>query len=160
MKHNKKTNAVRILDGLGIKYRIAEYEVDENHLDAVTVAAKTGMPSGQVFKTLVARGDRTGVIMAVISGDAELDLKALARASGNKSVAMVHLKEVLPLTWYIRGGCSPLGAKKDYPVYLDESSGKFEEIAVSAGQRGMQLILSPEDLKRAANAAVAPISRA
>ncbi len=159
MKQNKKTNAARILDGLGINYRIMEYEVDEAHLDALSVAAKTGLPADQVFKTLVVKGDKTGIIMAVIPGNGELDLKALAKTSGNKSAALVPLKEVLPLTGYVRGGCSPLAARKNYPVYLDASCQKWQEIAVSAGQRGMQLILAPEDLKRAAKAVIAAISR-
>ena len=112
MKHNKKTNAARRLDELKIEYRIMEYPVDEEHLDAVHVAAEVGMPASQVFKTLVVRGDKNGIMFAVIPGDGELDLKALARASGNKRAELVHLKEVLPLTGYIRGGCSPLGAKR------------------------------------------------
>ena len=112
MKHNKKTNAARRLDELKIEYRIMEYPVDEEHLDAVHVAAEVGMPAAQVFKTLVVRGDKNGIMFAVIPGDGELDLKALARASGNKRAELVHLKEVLPLTGYIRGGCSPLGAKR------------------------------------------------
>lgn len=107
MKHNKKTNAARRLDELKIEYRIMEYPVDEEHLDAVHVAAEVGMPASQVFKTLVVRGDKNGIMFAVIPGDGELDLKALARASGNKRAELVHLKEVLPLTGYIRGGCSP-----------------------------------------------------
>lgn len=154
MKHNKKTNAARKLDDLKITYRILEYEVDENNLDAVHVAASVGMPAGQVFKTLVVRGDKTGVLFAVIPGNEELDLKAVARVSKNKKAELVALKEVLPLTGYIRGGCSPLGAKKAYPVYLDQKSMEWEEIAISAGQRGMQLILNPNDLKNATNATV------
>ena len=143
MKHNKKTNAARRLDELKIEYRIMEYPVDEEHLDAVHVAAEVGMPASQVFKTLVVRGDKNGIMFAVIPGDGELDLKALARASGNKRAELVHLKEVLPLTGYIRGGCSPLGAKKNYPVYMDETSNNWPEIAISAGQRGMQIIAAP-----------------
>lgn len=119
MKHNKKTNAARKLDDLKINYRLVEYPVDEEHLDAVHVAAEVGMPAAQVFKTLCVRGDKNGVMFAVIPGDGELDLKALAKVSGNKRAELVHLKEVLPLTGYIRGGCSPLGAKKNYPVYMD-----------------------------------------
>lgn len=154
MKHNKKTNAARKLDDLKITYRILEYEVDENNLDAVHVANSVGMPPGQVFKTLVVRGDKTGVMFAVIPGNEELDLKALAKISKNKKAELVALKEVLPLTGYIRGGCSPLGAKKAYPVYLDQSCMNWAEIAVSAGQRGMQIILQPDDLKNATNATV------
>jgi Cys-tRNA(Pro)/Cys-tRNA(Cys) deacylase len=115
------------------------------------------MPVKQVFKTLVVRGDKTGVLFAVIPGDGELDLKALARISGNKRAELVHLKEVLPLTGYIRGGCSPLGAKKNYPVYLDQTSENWPHIAISAGQRGMQLILAPKDLQSATGATVAPL---
>lgn len=157
MKHNKKTNAARKLDELKINYRILEYTVDEEHLDAVHVAAEVGMPSNQVFKTLCVRGDKNGVMFAVIPGDRELDLKALARVSGNKRAELVALKEVLPLTGYIRGGCSPLGAKKNYPVYMDQTSNDWEEIAISAGQRGMQIIAAPQDLQKATNATVAPL---
>lgn len=157
MKPIKKTNAARILDDLKIEYRLVEYPVDEEHLDAVHVAKEVGMPPDQVFKTLCVRGDKTGVIFAVIPGDGELDLKALARVSKNKSCEMVHLKEVLPLTGYIRGGCSPLGAKKDYPVFIDETMILWDEIAISAGQRGMQIVANPEELARATKAIVAPL---
>jgi Cys-tRNA(Pro)/Cys-tRNA(Cys) deacylase len=117
------------------------------------------MPIERVYKTLVARGDKHGIVMAVIQGDLELDLKALAAASGNKRVEMVHLKEVFALTGYIRGGCSPLGAKKDYPVYLDERAQAQETIAISAGKRGEQIILKPDDLVSATAATVAQIAR-
>lgn len=157
MKNNKKTNACRILDDLKIAYRLKEYPVDEEHLDAVHVAQEVGLPPEQVFKTLCVRGDKTGVMFAVIPGSGELDLKALARASGNKRAELIHLKELLPLTGYIRGGCSPLGAKKNYPVYLDESSILWDEIAVSAGQRGLQLLLAPDALQQATQAVVAPL---
>ncbi len=157
MKNNKKTNAARILDELHIAYTLKEYPVDEEHLDAIHVAAEVGMPPEQVFKTLVVRGDKTGVVFAVIPGNGELDLKALARVSGNKRAELVHLKEVLPLTGYIRGGCSPLGAKKNYPVYLDETCVLWDEIAISAGQRGMQIIAQPDDLVRATGATVAAL---
>ena len=157
MKNNKKTNAARILDELHIAYTLKEYPVDEEHLDALHVAAEVGMPPEQVFKTLVVRGDKTGVVFAVIPGNGELDLKALARVSGNKRAELVHLKEVLPLTGYIRGGCSPLGAKKNYPVYLDETCVLWDEIAISAGQRGMQIIARPDDLVRATGAVVAAL---
>ena len=159
MKKLKKTNAARILDNLDISYEIKEYPVDLNDLSAVNVAAKVGMPVKMVFKTLVARGDKNGVLMACIPGDGELDLKALAAASGNKKVEMVHLKEVLGLTGYVRGGCSPLGAKKEYPVYLDESAQGWDTIAISAGRRGEQILLSPPDLVRAVHAQVAKLSR-
>ncbi len=157
MKHNKKTNAARILDDLHLTYTLKNYPVDEDHLDAVHVAASVNMPVEQVFKTLVIRGDKTGILFAVIPGNGELDLKALARLSHNKRTELVHLKEVLPLTGYIRGGCSPLGARKNYPVYLDSSSAKWPIIAISAGQRGMQLLLSPQDLITATHAESAPL---
>ena len=159
MKSTKKTNAARILDGLGIAYELKEYPVDLNDLSAVHVAASVGMPVEMVFKTLVARGDKNGVLMACIPGDAELDLKALAAVSGNKKVEMVHLKEVQGLTGYIRGGCSPLGAKKEYPVYLDESARQWETIAVSAGKRGEQILLAPMDLVQAVRAVTAALTK-
>ena len=155
MKKLKKTNAARILDNLKIDYEIATYEVDENDLSAVHVAETAGLDIETVFKTLVARGDKTGVIMAVIGGGEELNLKSLAKASGNKSVEMIALKELLPLTGYIRGGCSPLGTKKNYPVFLDAKATEHKKISISAGQRGMQIILSPQDLIKATNATVA-----
>ena len=158
-KKEAKTNAARILDTLGISYELKTYEVDESDLSAVHVAESVGMPIEMVYKTLVCRGDKNGVLMAVIPGGGELDLKALAAASGNKRVEMVHLKEVFGLTGYIRGGCSPLGAKKDYPVYLDASAEQQEVIAVSAGKRGEQIILKPADLITAAKATVAAVSR-
>jgi len=158
-KKEAKTNAARILDTLGISYELKTYEVDESDLSAVHVAESVGMPIEMVYKTLVCRGDKNGILMAVIPGGGELDLKALAAASGNKRVEMVHLKEVFGLTGYIRGGCSPLGAKKDYPVYLDDRAEKQEVIAISAGKRGEQIILKPADLVQAAKAAVAAISR-
>ena len=157
-KKLKKTNAARILDGLGIGYEIKTYEVDEDDLSAVHVAQVSGLDIKTIFKTLVARGDKTGIIMAVIGGGEELDLKALAKASGNKSVEMIALKELLPLTGYVRGGCSPLGAKKNYPVYLDSRALTLEKISISAGLRGMQIILSPQDLVRAVNATTAKIA--
>ena len=156
---NKKTNAARILDRLKISYEIKEYEVDLDDLSAVHVAEAAGMDVKMVFKTLVCRGDKNGVLMACIPGDGELDLKALAVVSGNKRVEMVALKEVLGLTGYIRGGCSPLGAKKNYPVYLDESSGNFDIIAISAGKRGEQILLNPDDLVTAVKATVAKLIR-
>ena len=158
-KKEAKTNAARILDTLGISYELKTYEVDESDLSAVHVAESVGMPIEMVYKTLVCRGDKNGVLMAVIPGGGELDLKALAAASGNKRVEMVHLKEVFGLTGYIRGGCSPLGAKKDYPVYLDASAEQQEVIAISAGKRGEQIILKPADLIKAAKATVAAVSR-
>ena len=153
----KKTNASRILDNMKIAYRLLEYEVDENNLDAVHVANSVGMPSAQVFKTLCVQGDKTGVIFACIPGNHELDLKALAKISGNKRAELVALKDVLPLTGYIRGGVSPLGAKKAYPVFLDLTANNWEEISISAGQRGLQIILAPADLQSATKANIAPL---
>ncbi|MEG0970126.1 MAG: Cys-tRNA(Pro) deacylase [Acidaminococcaceae bacterium] len=153
----KKTNAARILDEHKISYQLLAYAVDENKLDAVQVAKEVGLPAGHVFKTLCVRGDKTGLLFAVIPGDAELDLKALAKTSGNKKTELIHLKELLPLTGYIRGGCSPLGAKKDYPVYLAEQAHLWPQIAISAGQRGLQLLLSPKDLVLVTKAIVAAL---
>jgi Cys-tRNA(Pro)/Cys-tRNA(Cys) deacylase len=155
----KKTNAARILDNLGIPYELKEYPVDEEDLSAGHVARAVGLPEGRVFKTLVARGDRTGVLMAVVPGDRELDPKALAAVSGNKRVELVPLKEVQPLTGYLRGGCSPLGAKKPYPVFLDRRALDFPSISVSAGLRGLQLFLAGPDLVRAAGATLADLCR-
>lgn len=156
---SKKTNAARILDDLGIKYRLVEYTVDEDHLDAIHVASEVGMPPEQVFKTLCVHGDEIPVSFAVIPGNGELDLKALARVSGNKRCELVPLKELLHLTGYIRGGCSPLGAKKKYPVFLDETCILWDEIAVSGGQRGLQIVIKPDDLKAATKAVVAEIAK-
>jgi len=147
-----KTNAARILDREGIHYELREYPVDENDLSAPHVAEAVGMPPEQVFKTLVLRGDRTGVLLAAIPANAELNLKALATASGNKKVEMVALKEVLGLTGYIRGGVSPLGTKREYPLYLEETAGLWDTIAVSAGMRGCQMLLAPDDLVRVTGA--------
>jgi len=157
MKKIKKTNAARILDELHIGYELMTYPVDEEHLDAVHVAEEVGMPPEQVFKTLCVRGDKTGIVFAVIPGNGELDLKKLARVSSNKRCELVPLKELLPLTGYIRGGCSPLGAKKEYPVYMDESGLRYERIAISAGQRGMQIVAAPGDLVKATRAVAASL---
>ena len=142
-----------------IPYEIKEYEVDEADLSAVHFAQTAGIPIECVYKTIVCRGDKTGVLMAVIRGDLELDLKALAAVSGNKRTETVHLKELKDLTGYVRGGCSPLGAKKNYPVYLDERAAENDFIAVSAGIRGAQLWLKPQDLLRAADATLAKVAR-
>ena len=154
-----KTNAARLLDSLGIRYELREYDVDPEDLSAETVAAKVGMPPEQVFKTLVARGDRTGVLMAVVPGNGELDLKALARLSGDRKVETVPLKELQPLTGYIRGGVTALGGKKDYPVFVDETLELFDTVAVSAGVRGTQIVLAPADYLRLTQGKVGPISR-
>jgi Cys-tRNA(Pro)/Cys-tRNA(Cys) deacylase len=154
-----KTNAARLLDSLGISYELRDYEVDPEDLSAETVARKVGLPPEQVFKTLVARGDRTGVLLAVVPGDAELDLKALARASGDRKVDVVPLREVQPLTGYVRGGVTALAGKKDYPVFVDETVELFDVISISAGARGTQILLSPGDYLRATQGKIGAISK-
>ena len=154
-----KTNATRILDSLKIAYELREYEVDPDDLTAETVAAKIGFPPEQVFKTLVARGDRAGVCFAVIPGNAELDPKALARITGDRKVELVPLKEVQQLTGYIRGGVTAWGAKRDYPVFADETIELFDIISISAGLRGTQILIAPADYLRSLNATVAAIAR-
>jgi Cys-tRNA(Pro)/Cys-tRNA(Cys) deacylase len=153
----KKTNAVRILESQGVPYEALEYEVDSEDLSAPKVAQAIGLPPEQVFKTLVARGDRTGVILACLPGSAELNLKSLAKASGNKTVELAAVKEIQGLTGYIRGGVSPIGTKKAYPVYLDSSATRWATIAVSAGIRGFQVALAPLDLARVVGAVLAEI---
>jgi Cys-tRNA(Pro)/Cys-tRNA(Cys) deacylase len=154
-----KTNAVRLLDQHKIEYELREYEVDPDDLAAETVARKVGLPAEQVFKTLVARGDRNGVCLAVIPGNCELDPKALAHLTGDRRVEMVPLKEVQPLTGYIRGGVTALACKKDYPVYADETIELFDFVSISAGARGIQILLAPEDYIRITNARLGPIAR-
>jgi Cys-tRNA(Pro)/Cys-tRNA(Cys) deacylase len=154
-----KTNAARLLDALGIPYEIREYEVDPEDLAAESVARKVGLPPEQVFKTLVARGDKHGVCFAVVPGDQQLDLKALASLSGDKKIETVALKEVQPLTGYIRGGVTALAAKKAYPVFADETIELFDVISISSGARGAQLILSPADYLRATEAKVGAIAK-
>ena len=155
-----KTNAVRLLDRLAVKYELREYEVDPEDLAAETVAHKVGLPAEQVFKTLVARGDRNGVCFAVIPGNCELDPKALAHLTGDRRIEMVPLKEVQPLTGYIRGGVTALASKKDYPVYADETIELFDIVSVSAGVRGTQILLDPQDYIRAVKARIGEIARA
>ncbi len=155
----KKTNAARFLDSLKIDHKISEYEVDESDLSAESVAKKVGLPPEQIFKTLVARGDKTGVLMTCIPGNAELDLKAIASSSGNKKVEMVHVKEIQQLTGYIRGGVSPIGSKKSYPIFLDESAMDLPFISISAGQRGIQIFISPGDLIKALNMTLCKITK-
>jgi Cys-tRNA(Pro)/Cys-tRNA(Cys) deacylase len=150
----KKTNAARLLDAKSINYELAEYEVNENDLSAVSLAKKIGQDVEQIFKTLVLRGDKTGVFVCVVPGDTEVDLKKAAKASGNKNCAMVQQKELLGLTGYIRGGCSPLGMKKPYPIYIHETCQLFDQIYISAGQRGLQLKLNPKELIRVSGAVV------
>ena len=154
-----KTNAARLLDSHGIAYEVREYEVDPDDLAAESVARKVGMPPEQVFKTLVARGDKHGVCFAVVPGDQQLDLKALAHLSGDKKIDTVPLKEVQPLTGYIRGGVTALAAKKSYPVFADETIELFDVISISSGQRGAQLILAPGDYLRATAAHTGPIAK-
>lgn len=155
-----KTNAARLLDAMGIRYEIRGYEVDPDDLRAETVARKIGMPPEQVFKTLVVRGDRTGVCLAVVPGSTELDLKKLAVLTGDRRVETVPLKEVQPLTGYVRGGVTALGAKKDYPVVADETILLWERVSVSAGIRGAQLVMAPADYVAAVDARVGDITKA
>lgn len=154
----KKTNAARILDKEKVSYKLHRYEVDESDLSAENVANKIGWPLERVFKTLVARGDKTGVIVACLPGGDELSLKALANISGNKKVELVALKEVLPLTGYIRGGVSPIGLKKHYPIFIHESALKYETIIISAGARGYQIEIKPQDLHRITKASIGPLT--
>jgi Cys-tRNA(Pro)/Cys-tRNA(Cys) deacylase len=155
-----KTNAVRTLDQQKIAYRLIPYEVDESDLSGEAVARKIGLASERVFKTLAAKGDKTGVLLAVIATPQTLDLKALAAVSGNKSCELLPLKDVLPVTGYIRGGVSPIGTKKRFPVYLDEAARPFDEISISAGMRGLQVLLRPEDLARVTGATWSVVGRA
>jgi Cys-tRNA(Pro)/Cys-tRNA(Cys) deacylase len=154
-----KTNAVRLLDTLGIRYELRDYAVDPNDLDAEGVAIKIGLPPEQVFKTLVFRGDRNGVCLAVAPANTQVDEKALARLSGDRKVEIVSLKEVQPLTGYIRGGVTALAGKKSYPVYLDETAELFDVISVSAGVRGTQILLSPAGYLKAVQGVAGPITR-
>jgi Cys-tRNA(Pro)/Cys-tRNA(Cys) deacylase len=162
----EKTNAARLLDTLNITYELRAYEVDPEDLTAISVARKIGLPPEQVFKTLLSQtnssaGGRSAIdhLFAVIPGDAELDLKKLAHAAGAKKVDLASLKEVEPLTGYIRGGVTVMGARKPFPAYADETIELFDLISVSAGQRGLQLILSPADYLRAANATLADLTK-
>ena len=152
-----KTNVARLLDKAKVAYTLVPYEVDESDLSAPHVAEQLGEDINQVFKTLVLRGDKTGHLVCVIPGNAEVDLKKIAKVSGNKSCEMIHVKELLPLTGYIRGGCSPIGMKKHFPTYIHESAANYDYIYVSAGQRGLQVRLSPSDLLREARAEYADI---
>ena len=153
-----KTNAARLLDRAGIAYELVPYVVDEEHLAATHVAEQLGEPIEQVFKTLVLKGDRTGHLVCVVPGDHEVDLKAAARVSGNKWVELIPMKELLPTTGYIRGGCSPLGMKRRFPTYIHRTATDFPFIYISAGVRGLQLKLAPADLIRAVDAVAADIS--
>ena len=154
-----KTLAARVLDRWKVNYELREYTWSEDELDAVTVARKIGLPPEAVFKTLVARGDRTGVLMACVPANVELDLKKLATVSGNKKVELVSVKEIQSLTGYVRGGVSPIGAKKDYPLFIDESVQLVDAVSISAGARGLQMILAPDDLQRVTVAHLADLSK-
>jgi len=154
-----KTNAARILESLGIRYELREYAVDEEDLSAESVARKVGLPAEQVFKTLLCRGDRNGPLFAIVPAGAELDFKAAARMSADRSVEMVALREVQPLTGYVRGGVTVLGARKAFPAFADETIELFETISVSAGIRGTQILLAPADYLRATGAKVGPLTR-
>ncbi len=154
-----KTNGARVLENLGICFELREYEVDPDDLSAITVARKIGMPPEQVFKTLITTGGPGVYLFAVVPGDAELDFKKLARAAGVRKTEMVALKEVQALTGYIRGGVTVFGAKKAFPVFVDETAILFDKISVSAGTRGTQLILSPDDYIRAASAHTADLTK-
>lgn len=155
----QKTNAARLLDKAGIEYELIPYEVDENDLAAVHVARQLGEPVERVFKTLVLEGDRSGHFVCVVPGDSEIDLKAAAKVSGNKKCDLIHVKELLPLTGYIRGGCSPVGMKKPFPVYFHSTALDYDYIYVSAGVRGLQLKIAPYDIIGYTGAAVADIAR-
>ena len=159
MAKNKtdKTNAMRILDRNKVKYEVLTYTVDENDLSGEHAAAELGFDPDVVFKTLVLKGDRTGYIVACIPVAETLDLKALARASENKSVEMIHVKDLFGLTGYIRGGCSPIGMKKQFPTYIHSSAADLEKFVFSAGQRGMQIVATPEDIKNVIHAELCEI---
>jgi len=157
-KFMKKTNAVRLLDLLEISYQLLDYEVNTDDLAAENTAQKVGLPPEQVFKTLVAKGDRKGICFAVIPGNAHLNFKALAQLSGDRKIEMVSLKEVQPLTGYLRGGVTALASKKDYPVYVDETINLFEQITVSAGVRGTLILMAPKDYLQAIRGTIGAIA--
>lgn len=152
-----KTNVARLLDAAGINYELIEYSYTEEDLSAQHVAAELGEDIDTVFKTLVLRGDRNGCFVCVIPGNFEVDLKVAARISGNKSAEMLHMKELLPVTGYIRGGCSPIGMKKPFPTFIHESALLYEHIYISAGIRGMQIRIAPQDFISYINAGIYPI---
>ena len=153
----QKTNAARLLDAAGVAYALVPYQVDEEHLEASHVAEQLGEDLDRVFKTLVLRGDRGGLFVCVMPGSMEVDLKVAARISGNKSCAMIHVKELLPLTGYIRGGCSPIGMKKPLPTFIHESALLWDTLYVSAGVRGLQLCIAPEALIDFVGASLYPL---
>lgn len=154
---NHKTNAARILDREGIPYRLVGYEVDDEDLSAVHLAEQLGLDINRIFKTLVLRGDKSGHLVCVIPGGRELDLKKAAKASGNKSCAMIPVKDLQSVTGYIRGGCSPIGMKRRFPAYLHQTALAYPDIHVSAGLRGLQLVIAPEGLVKATGAEVADL---
>ncbi|WP_418462587.1 Cys-tRNA(Pro) deacylase [Frisingicoccus sp.] len=154
-----KTNAMRLLEQAGIAFRIETYEFDEEHLSGEHVASQVSLPADQIFKTLVVRGDKQGVMVFCIPVTMELDLKKAAKAAGDKKIEMTHVKELLGLTGYIRGGCSPVGMKKKYPTWIDETAMLYDEIAVSAGVRGAQIIINPEALKIFTEAVYADVTQ-
>jgi Cys-tRNA(Pro)/Cys-tRNA(Cys) deacylase len=154
-----KTNAARYLDSLGIRYELREYEVDPEEFSAIIVAEKIGLPPEQVFKTLLCATSDREHVFAIVPGNGELDFKKLARAAGARKVEMVSLKEVEPLTGYVRGGVTVFGAKKDFPAYVEETIELFDVISVSAGTRGVQLVLSPEDYLKASRASIAGLTK-
>lgn len=156
-KKLEKTNAARLLDRAGIGYELIPYTVDENDLAATHVAEELGEPIERVFKTLVLKGDRNGHFVCVIPGDREVDLKKAARLSGNKSAQMIPMKELLPTTGYIRGGCTPIGMKKRFPTFIHHTCETFDSIYISAGVRGLQLRVAPTDLVRYTEATVADL---
>lgn len=157
MQTIQKTNAARLLDTAGMEYSLVPYEVDEEHLDAGHVAAQLGEDIDQVFKTLVLRGDKSGLFVCVIPGSFEVDLKLAARISGNKNCEMLHVRELLPMTGYIRGGCSPIGMKKPLPTFIHESALLHDHIYISAGVRGLQIRIAPQDLIDFVGAGIYPI---
>lgn len=152
-----KTNAARLLDAAGIEYSLVEYTYTEDDLGAEHVASQLGEPIDQVFKTLVLKGDRNGEFVCVMPGNMEVDLKVAARISGNKSCDMLRMKDLLPVTGYIRGGCSPIGMKKPFPTFIFESALLFDHIYISAGQRGLQIKIAPQDLIDYVGAGIYPI---
>ncbi len=160
MSDIKKTNAARLLDKMKIAYELIPYEVDESDLGAAHIAEQLGQPIERLFKTLVLRGDKNGMFVCVIPGAEEVDLKKAAKATGNKKCDLIPMKELLPTTGYIRGGCSPIGMKKAFPTYFHESILNYEKVYCSAGQRGLQFCLSPADLVRAANGTTTDLTAA
>ncbi len=157
MSGNQKTNVMRLLEAAGVPYEAKYYQVDENDLSGSHAADMMGADHDSMFKTLVLKGEKTGYLVCCIPVDEELDLKKTAKAAGDKKVEMIHVKELLPLTGYIRGGCSPIGMKKKFPTYIEETAQLFDQIYVSAGQRGSQIAISPEDLRRMTEGSFVPL---